>query len=64
MSNYYRFNCSECNGTQLSWRGDAWWNPEINDWDFREDSIGDAYCHDCDAEVKVRDNGVKANDTK
>ena len=56
MSNYYRFNCAECNGTNLVWRGDALWDAETKGWHFVEDSMNDAYCHDCDEEVTVKDN--------
>jgi len=64
MSNsYYRYNCSVCNGTNLIWRGDVYWNSLEKKLDVSQvDSNTNAYCDDCDEEVKIKDNGVRPND--
>lgn len=59
MEKYYRYNCSQCNGVELSWRADAYWDSSTQSFDCTLDSRDDAFCLDCDEEVTVRDNGEK-----
>jgi hypothetical protein len=64
MSNsYYRYNCSVCNGTDLIWRGDIYWNNLEKKFGVAQlDSYTEAFCDDCDKEVKIKNNGDQPND--
>jgi len=58
MNTYYRYNCSNCNGTNLIWRGYIYWSSKEKKFEAGDpDSETDAYCDDCDEEVKLKDNG-------